>query len=76
VKHWHTQVLILATIVIWIIYDIIAFAYLGNPDTESATIARWGYHAPGIAFLCGLLMGHFFFSIRGPMDWPKDHDND
>lgn len=56
-----TMILILATIFIWIGYDIWVYIEAGNAATISMTMFRWAYHAPGVAFLFGILFGHLFF---------------
>ena len=64
-----TKVLILATILIWIGYDFWAyFQYGSNIATESWTVWKWSYRIPGIAFICGVLCGHFFFQMSPPED--------
>lgn len=67
-----TQIFILATALAWIAYDIFIYLHYGNPSTISATLARYGVIAPGILFLLGGLVGHIFFNLREPLDWPKD----
>jgi hypothetical protein len=63
-----TQVVIMVTIVAWIGWDIYAYLHFGNAATESATIFRWSYHAPGAAFLAGILCGHLFFPQHEVLD--------
>ena len=55
-----TKVIVLATPVLWIAWDLYAYLTDGNSATESATIYRWAFHAPGVAFLFGVLCGHLF----------------
>lgn len=61
-----TKVLILMTIVLWIAWDVYAYRQAGNIATESWTLKKWSYYAPGIACLLGILLGHFFFSFGTP----------
>lgn len=61
-----TKIIILATGVIWIAWDIFVYRKQGNLPTESWTIKKWSYYMPGIAFLLGILMGHFFFTFTPP----------
>jgi hypothetical protein len=61
-----TEVLILATFLIWIIYDIFAYLKGGNAYTESWQLWKWGYYAPGFCVLFGILLGHLFFSFTPP----------
>lgn len=65
-----TKILILSTGVIWVLYDMYAYLAWGNPATESATIWRYSYYYPGIAFLAGVLCGHFFFQMHEPTAFP------
>ena len=67
-----TQILILATALIWIIWDVYVYNTAGNPATESATLVRWFHEYPGGAFLFGVLVGHTVFNLRKPIDWAKD----
>jgi hypothetical protein len=69
-----TQLFILTTVIIWIGYDIYVYLTFGNPATESATIAVDAYYHPWIPFLAGILVGHLFFNMRGPLQFPLDED--
>jgi hypothetical protein len=66
-----TRVLILTTPLIWIGWDLYSYLTAGNASTESATIFRYSVHAPGVAFLVGVLCGHLFFQMREPTAYPK-----
>jgi TRAP-type mannitol/chloroaromatic compound transport system permease small subunit len=59
-----TGIIIFCTAVIWIGWDIFAYFHYGNSATESATLYRWSFYAPGVSFLFGLLCGHLFFPQR------------
>ena len=67
-----TEFLILATIVIWIVYDVYIYFKKGNAWTESSTFQKWATRAPGIALLLGILAGHFVFPIHGLTALPTD----
>jgi hypothetical protein len=67
-----TKILILATCLIWIIWDIYVYSTAGNPATESATLIRWFHQYPGFTFLFGVLIGHTVYNLREPIDWTKD----
>ena len=67
-QHPVTKILILSTVLIWIAFDIYIFLTQGNASTESATLYRWSYYAPGVSFLCGVLIGHLFFSQTGVIE--------
>lgn len=61
-----TQIIILATVVLWIAWDIYVYRKQGDMPTESWTIWKWSYRIPAIAFMAGILMGHFFFQMDAP----------
>ena len=61
-----TRLLILITPLVWILWDFYTYFTAGNVSTESATIFRYSSYAPGIAFLSGVLCGHFFFQMHEP----------
>ena len=67
-----TRILVLLTPLIWIAWDVYTYFSLGNASTESATIFRYSVRAPGIAFLCGVLCGHFFFQMHEPTAYPSE----
>lgn len=72
-KHFKaTQWLILATVLIWIGFDIYAYFVHGNPSTISAYIVRWSWYHPWVPFASGVLVGHLFFDMREPISWPDD----
>jgi cell division protein FtsW (lipid II flippase) len=68
-----TRWLIILTIVIWIIWDVIAIYSGGYHATESSTVRNWGNLHPWFAWMVGGLMGHFFFNVgkrfRSNPDW-------
>ena len=70
-RNW-SRYLILGTVMTWIGWDVIAYIQGGNPSTESASIIRWSWYFPEIPFCAGILVGHIFFDLREPIDWPKD----
>lgn len=59
-----TELLILATIAVWVLWDVIALKRGGVEATESRIIYRWASRYPGFVFAVGCLMGHFFFVQR------------
>lgn len=67
-----TQILVLATPVLWIIWDVYTFLKNGNASTESATIWKYSVRLPGIALLVGILIGHLFFQLYLPTEFAKD----
>jgi hypothetical protein len=71
-----TQILILATLLIWIAYDVWVYFKKGNAETESATIFKWSYRIRAIVFIIGVLAGHFIFGMHMPTEFQTDdHDN-
>lgn len=66
-----TRIIILVTPLIWIGWDVFTYLTAGNVTTESATIFRYSVQAPGIAFLVGVLCGHFFFQMKEPTAYPN-----
>lgn len=56
-----TRIIILATALAWIGWDVYAYIHGGVQATESYTFYELSFHYPGIAFLGGLLCGHLFF---------------
>lgn len=67
-----TRLLILLTPLLWIAWDCYTYATAGNASTESATIFRYSSHVPGLAFLAGVLCGHFFFQMHEPTAYPTE----
>lgn len=61
-----TRVFILLTVILWIIYDIVAYFTAGNPATESANIWRWAYQLASTDFIFGALAAHLFCEYRPP----------
>jgi hypothetical protein len=66
-----TRIIILLTPVVWIAWDVYTYFAAGNASTESATIFRYSVQAPGLAFIVGLLCGHFFFQMHEPTAYPE-----
>lgn len=54
-----TAVLILATILIWIAWDIYADVTAGYDATETAAIRGWS-KVPFVPLVAGILIGHLF----------------
>jgi hypothetical protein len=61
-----TELFILATIVVWVVYDVAIYIFKGNAATESATTWRFAYTLPSIPWLVGILLGHLFFQQHAP----------
>ena len=53
--------IILATIALWLIYDI--YLFTNDKETLSAYIRRWSNHMMAIVFIVGFLMGHWFWPL-------------
>ena len=68
-----TQLFVMATVIVfflaWIVYDIYAIVNGGTEASISFVIYEWSYRYPiltfFIGFINGLLVGHFFWKIRG-----------
>lgn len=67
-----TQIILLATPVVWLAWDIYVFFRDGNQWTESANIWKWAVRLPGIALLVGILIGHLFFQMHMPTEFNTD----
>lgn len=52
--------LILATIAIWIGWDVFVAIEPTPGDTESEVLRDWGWRAPSFVFALGALLGHWF----------------
>ncbi len=65
-KWTFTRILILGTPLLWVLWDFVLYIRGGTIATESAQVSRWAIHFPGIAFLVGVLCGHWFFQL-GPL---------
>lgn len=61
-----TEWLMCLTFIVWIAWDIIAYKFGGNADTESATTALFSYLYPSIPYTVGALIGHLFFQLHPP----------
>jgi hypothetical protein len=61
-----TRTFLFATVVIWVVYDVIAYWLGGNPATESANIFVLGAQFPQIPLAWGTLTAHFFAQRRKP----------
>lgn len=62
-----TTYLVLAVIVILGVWDVIAYLK-GTNSTISVVVTDWSRAIPSVAFLCGLLCGHWFFPAKGSED--------
>ena len=61
-----TQVFIVLTVVVWILFDALIYWKLGNAYTISATTWRYAFEMPSIPFIVGILIGHLFLERREP----------
>lgn len=50
-----------------VLWDIYAYIY-GENSTISVVLTDWSREFPAIAFLFGVLMGHWFFPAKGSED--------
>ncbi len=56
-----TSALIIGTIVVWILYDVYAYAKGGYDNTESAHIKVAVIAHPFLLFVAGFVCGHLFW---------------
>lgn len=56
---------LLATAILWAIWDVVAFLRGGKAATISKVISEASWYSPALPFLIGLLCGHFFFGMGG-----------
>ena len=59
-----TVTLIIATCIIWAVYDVWTIAKRGKQTSISAFIIRGSHKYPIIVLLLGVLLGHLFWSMR------------
>jgi hypothetical protein len=71
-KRTITQIFILVTIAIWVVWDIVVYSKFGNPSTISATVWRYSWHLPSIPLAVGILIGHLFFQMKEPTAFPPE----
>jgi hypothetical protein len=61
-----THVFILASVVLWAAFDLIALATGGVGSTISRVILAWHWRYPWVSFVVGILIGHLFFPQPRP----------
>jgi len=59
-----TVILIIATCLIWAVYDVWTIVKRGKKTSISAYIIRGSYRYPFVVLLLGMLLGHLFWSMR------------
>lgn len=62
-----TGYIILGVTVLLVIFDVYAFMSAEN-STLSVVITDWSRVYPSVAFVAGLLCGHWFFPAKGSED--------
>ena len=65
-----TQVGVIATTVLWIGWDVVAYLWGGNESTISRVITDASRDWPIIPLLVGIVLGHLFFSQTLPPRTP------
>jgi len=65
-----TQVGVIATAVLWIGWDVVAYLWGGNESTISRVITDASRDWPIIPLLVGIVLGHLFFSQTLPPRTP------
>lgn len=65
-----TEAFIMAGIIGYILYDVVAFTEGGVSATISDVVNQQAYTKPWMVFLAGFLCGHLFWRLngRGPAD--------
>jgi hypothetical protein len=61
-----TERVVQVTVILWIVWDIIAILIWGAVATESVAIGNWAENMGTIPMAAGVLCGHFFWKV------PKD----
>lgn len=64
-----TVILIIATCLIWAVYDVWTIAKRGKKTSISAYIIRGSYKYPLVVLALGILIGHLFWSMRTDDVW-------
>ena len=64
-----TKYLILTTVLVWIVWDIIAYSLWGGDATESETIGRWMDRSLWVTVFVFALVGHLLASGRAFAGW-------
>lgn len=59
-----TTIFIIATIVIWIAYDVFAYLKWGNAGTESVVGFNLTKISPGILIAIGYVLGHITWQVH------------
>lgn len=62
-----TKYIVIIFVVVLAIYDVYAFMSAEN-STISVVITDWSRIYPSIAFVAGLICGHWFFPAKGSED--------
>lgn len=65
-----TQVGVILTAVVWIVWDVYAYSTGGNEATISRVITEASRDWPIIPLLVGIVLGHLFFSQTLPPRTP------
>lgn len=53
-------IIILATFVIWVVWDVYAFIKGGAGSTLSVVITDFSYYSPALPLIIGMLIDHWF----------------
>ena len=64
-----TVILIIATCLVWAVYDVWIIIKRGKKTSISAYIIRGAYKYPLVVLLLGMLLGHLFWSMRTDDIW-------
>lgn len=59
-----TAFFIIATVIIWAVFDVYIIVKKGKQESISAYIIRGSYKYPLVVLCFGILLGHLFWSMR------------
>lgn len=58
-----TERVVQVTVILWIVWDVIAVVLWGGIATESVAIGGWAERIGTIPLVAGILCGHFFWKV-------------
>ena len=58
-----TTWIIIITVLVWLIWDIVAFTSEGEFSTISEVLTEWAYYSPPSVLAIGILVGHWYWPV-------------
>lgn len=58
-----TTWIIIASIFVWIVWDIVAYTSHGKFSTISEVITEWSFYSPSAVLGIGIVVGHWFWPV-------------